>query len=190
MENWCSYKYILVHLLFSLFFSAFYGFDNIFVSFHPNNIIFSTFWRVFKVLPKTGLEPVFIGLLRSSPGPVSVFCWSQDQTSKHYLEEAPTEMTTGLEDWKLETTEGRNILFYKGKNYIPKYIELRRDIVKTFHDHETAGHPGEIGTYNAVWQHYWWPGLRTFVKNYVQGCETCQQFKIDRSPAKSAYIPT
>ena len=39
--------------------------------------------------------------------------------------------------------------------------------MKTFHDHETAGHPGEIGTYNAVQQHYWWPGLRTFVKNYV-----------------------
>ena len=29
-----------------------------------------------------------------------------------------------------------------------------------------------------------------FVKNYVQGCGICQQFKIDRSPAKPAYIPT
>ena len=26
----------------------------------------------------------FSGLLWSSPGPVSVFCWSQDRTSKHY----------------------------------------------------------------------------------------------------------
>ena len=100
---------------------------------------------------------------------------------KLLLEEAPTEMTTGLEDWKLETGNYRrqNILFYKGKKYIPKDIELEQDIVKTFHDHETAGHPGEIGTYNAVQQHYWWPGLRTFVKNHVQGCGTCQQFKID-----------
>ena len=32
-----------------------------------------------------------------------------------------------------------------------------------FHDPETAGHPGEIATYNAVQQHYWWPGLKTFV---------------------------
>ena len=62
--------------------------------------------------------------------------------------------------------------------------------MKSFHDHETAGHPGEIGTYNAVQQHYWWPGLRTFVKNYESGCDTFQQFKIDRSPAKPAYIPT
>jgi len=106
------------------------------------------------------------------------------------LENAPKEMTMGLEDWELDNTNGRNILFYKGKNYIPRDAELRRDIVKTFHDHETAGHPGEMGTYNAVRQHYWWPGLRTFVKNYVQGCGTCQQFKIDRTPAKPAYIPT
>ena len=61
--------------------------------------------------------------------------------------------------------------------------------MKTFHDHETAGHPG-VGIYNVVQQHYWWPGLHTFVKNYVQGCGTCQQFKIDRSPSKPAYLPT
>ena len=109
---------------------------------------------------------------------------------KLLLEKAPTPMTVGLEDWTIERTNGRNILFYKGKNYIPRNTELRRDIVKTFHDHETAGHPGEIGTYNAIRQHYWWPGLRTFVKNYVQGCGTCQQFKIDRTPSKPAYIPT
>ena len=109
---------------------------------------------------------------------------------KLLLETAPTSMTAGLDDWTMDTTDGRNILFYKGKNYIPRNTELRREIVKTFHDHETAGHPGEIGTYNAVRQHYWWPGLRTFVKNYVQGCGTCQQFKIDRSPSKPAYLPT
>ena len=62
--------------------------------------------------------------------------------------------------------------------------------MQNFHDHEMAGHPGELGTYNAVQQHYWWPGLRTFVKNYVQGCGTCQQFKIDRSPSRPAFIPT
>jgi reverse transcriptase-like protein/integrase-like protein/chromodomain-containing protein/p58 integrase-like protein len=109
---------------------------------------------------------------------------------KLILETAPTSMTAGLDDWKVETSNGQNILFYKGKNYIPRNTELRRELVKTFHDHETAGHPGEIGTYNAIRQHYWWPGLRTFVKNYVQGCGICQQFKIDRTPSKPAYIPT
>ena len=29
-----------------------------------------------------------------------------------------------------------------------------------------------------------------FVKNYIQGCRACQQFKIDWSPSKLAYITT
>jgi hypothetical protein len=102
----------------------------------------------------------------------------------------PKSMTAGLQDWTIQETNGQHILFYKGKNYIPRNIALRRELLQSFHDHETAGHPGELGTFNAIRQHYWWPGLRTFVKNYVQGCGICQQFKIDRSPAKPAYIPT
>ena len=58
-----------------------------------------------------------------------------------------------------------------------------------FHDHETAGHLGELETYNLVKQHYWWPGMRTFVKRYVQGCGICQQFKINQSPSHPSYLP-
>ena len=57
-----------------------------------------------------------------------------------------------------------------------------------FHDHETVRHPGELETYNAIRQHYWWPGMRTFVKNYVQGCGPCQQFKINHSPSHPALM--
>jgi Integrase zinc binding domain len=57
-----------------------------------------------------------------------------------------------------------------------------------YHDHGTAGHPGELETYNGIRQNYWWPGLQTFVKNYVQGCGICQQFKINQSPSNPAYI--
>ena len=94
------------------------------------------------------------------------------------------------DDWTLEKYGNRNILFYREKNYIPRDDLLQKDILRNFHDHETAGHPGELKTYNAVRQHYWWPGLRTFVKNYVLGCGTCQQFKIDRNPLKPAFLPT
>ena len=68
--------------------------------------------------------------------------------------------------------------------------DLWQEILQNLHNHEMVGRPRELGTYNAVRQHYWWPGQRTFVKNYVQGCRTCQWFKINCSPAKPAYIPT
>ena len=105
-------------------------------------------------------------------------------------EQGPDTLRDGTEDWTVELFNGKNILFYKGKNYIPLNPKLRHDIVESFHDHETAGHPGELETYNAIRQHYWWPGLRTFTKNYVQGCGVCQQFKINRSPSKPAFMPT
>ena len=106
------------------------------------------------------------------------------------LEQKPATLKNDLEDWTLERMGDKNVLFFKGKNYIPRDDDLRRDIAKMFHDHETAGHPRELETFNSIHQHYWWPGLRTFIKNYVKGCGICQQFKIDRSPTKLAFQPT
>ena len=37
--------------------------------------------------------------------------------------------------------------------------------------------------------HFWWLGMRTFVKKYVQGCGICQQFKINRNPSHPTYYP-
>jgi RNase H-like domain found in reverse transcriptase/Integrase zinc binding domain/Reverse transcriptase (RNA-dependent DNA polymerase) len=90
------------------------------------------------------------------------------------MEEGPTSLKNDLQDWKIEEIDGQKTIFFKGKNYIPKDLELRQDIVKMYHDHEMAGHPGELETYNGIRQNYWWPGLRAFVKNYVQGCGICQ----------------
>jgi hypothetical protein len=104
------------------------------------------------------------------------------------IEEGPTSLKNDLQDWKIEEIDGRKTIFFKEKNYIPKDLELQWDIVKMYHDHEMAGHPGGLETYNGIRQNYWWSGLRTFVKNYVQGCGICQQFKINRSLSNPAYI--
>ena len=106
------------------------------------------------------------------------------------LGNGPTTLQHNLEDWKLETIDSKKILFYKEKNYIPKDSSLQQDLVRSYHDLETAGHPGELETYNLVKEHYWWPGLRSFVKGYVQGCNQCQQFKINRNPSHPASLPT
>ena len=86
--------------------------------------------------------------------------------------------------------DNKKVLFYKGKNYILKDSNLWQDVVKNYHDLEMAGHPGELETYNTNKEHYWWPGLRSFMKSYVQGCSQCQQFKINRNPSHLAFLPT
>ena len=37
----------------------------------------------------------------------------------------PTNLQRDLEDWTTQEFEGKNILFYQGKNYIPKDYELQ-----------------------------------------------------------------
>jgi hypothetical protein len=66
------------------------------------------------------------------------------------MEEGPTSLKNDLQDWKIEEIDERKTIFFKEKNYILKDLELRRDIVKMYHDHETAGHPGELETYNRI----------------------------------------
>ena len=71
------------------------------------------------------------------------------------LEQGPNTIRWELGDWTIENFDGRDIIFFEGKNYIPQEDNLQWDITKMFHDHETVGHPGELETYNALWQHYW-----------------------------------
>ena len=104
------------------------------------------------------------------------------------LDKGPSNLQRDLGDWTTEEFEGKNVLFFQGKNYIPKNYELWQEITSQFHDRVTAGHPGEIETLNAIKEHYWWPGMRAFIKNYVKGCGTCQQFKINQNPSNPSYI--
>jgi Integrase zinc binding domain len=78
---------------------------------------------------------------------------------KTLMEEGLTSLKNNLQDWKIEEIDGRKTIFFKEKNYIPKDLELQQDIVKMYHDHEMAGHPGELETYIGIRQNYWWPGL-------------------------------
>ena len=81
------------------------------------------------------------------------------ETINVLLDKGPMNLQRDLEDWTTEEFEGRNVLFFQGKNYIPKNYELRREITSQFHDKITAGHPSEIKTLNAIKEHYWWPGM-------------------------------
>ena len=101
-----------------------------------------------------------------------------------------SNLANDLDDWKVKNLDKGKAIFYMRKNYIPWDVDLQQDVVKMYHDHETAGNPGELEMYNAVKDQYWWPRLRTFVKNYVKGCTICQQFKIDWHPSHPAYIFT
>jgi hypothetical protein len=43
---------------------------------------------------------------------------------KELLEQGPKEAKKNLIDWQVEEFGGKNVLFYKGKNYVPIDAEL------------------------------------------------------------------
>ena len=91
------------------------------------------------------------------------------------LKNGPRSLTKGLEDWNLED----GIILYRGQIYVPRNDTLRPEIVKRYHDHIATGHPGRWKTYELISREFWWPGISTFVKSYVDGCTTCQAMSRD-----------
>jgi hypothetical protein len=89
------------------------------------------------------------------------------------LKNGPRTLTKGLEDWNLED----GLILRKGRIYIPRSLELRREITRIHHESLATGHPGRWKTYELMTREYWWPGMSTFVKEYVDGCAQCQTTK-------------
>jgi len=94
--------------------------------------------------------------------------------------------------WNIETSgpdSSTRLLFYNGHLYIPDSLNLQCRIVSDHYDTPVAGHPGSLATTRSVRTSYWWPGMAAFVTKYVQGCATCQQFKVQTHPQRPALIP-
>jgi len=99
--------------------------------------------------------------------------------------EMPLPFKSKLTDW---TYKG-GILSYKDQVYVPNHLELRRTAVAKHHDHPTAGHPGILKTRQLVTTKFWWPGLPTFVRRYIEGCAICQQNKVNTHPTTPPLVP-
>ena len=70
---------------------------------------------------------------------------------------------------------------------------MQREIIGQYHNHIAIGHPGRWKTYELISRDFWWPGMSTFVKSFVDGCATCQATKIKprtKVPLQPNLIPT
>lgn len=61
--------------------------------------------------------------------------------------------------------------------YIPDNDEVKRLILRLYHDSILAGHPSQVNTVALVARNYYWPCMSEYVKCYVEGCEMCQCIK-------------
>lgn len=69
-------------------------------------------------------------------------------------------------------------LWWKGTRLvIPDNSDLKEQLFTGAHAHVYAGHFGAQKTEELLERHFWWPGLRPYVKEAVKKCDTCQRNK-------------
>jgi hypothetical protein len=76
------------------------------------------------------------------------------------------------------------LLLYKNRVYVPNVQELKLAILKETHNVAYARHPGYQKTVAAVKSHYFWPGMKKEIVEYIARCMECQKVKAEhRHPA-------
>jgi len=76
-----------------------------------------------------------------------------------------------------EWREVDGIMYKEGKVYVPKDNVLRAEIIRLHHDTPVGGHGRQWKTVELVTRNFWWPGVMKKVKQYVEGCNSCQRNK-------------
>ncbi|KAF8753953.1 hypothetical protein RHS01_06576 [Rhizoctonia solani] len=83
---------------------------------------------------------------------------------------APPSIRKAYQDYDWE----EDLLWYRGKLVVPDSEILKERLLREFHDSPLAGHPGQQRTLKLLSRNYWWPGMKSSAKEWVECCPTCQ----------------
>jgi Integrase zinc binding domain len=86
-----------------------------------------------------------------------------------------------------EVLSKEGLLFIEGQLWLPDDIDIKREVCQMAH--ELSGHPGKQRTLDHIKEDYFWPGLAHFVQNYMVGCLTCQECKVNTHPSNPGFSP-
>ena len=56
------------------------------------------------------------------------------------------------------------------------------EVIKLHYDIPIEGHGGQWKMAELVTRNFWWPGVTRKVKQYMEGCDTCQHNKNQTQP--------
>jgi Integrase zinc binding domain len=120
---------------------------------------------------------------------------TEHQSLQAEVEEAQEQCQAVLEElmkWELieQKDEEWGTYWYHGQQLVvPEDPKLHKNVLKMYHNHPTAGHPGIMWTLALVAKDYWWPTMWEFVTNYMKGCAICQQTKSSTIKPRVPLMP-
>jgi hypothetical protein len=71
------------------------------------------------------------------------------------------------------------ILLRKKKIFVPNVQDLKRMILHEIHNVSYAGHPGYQKTMATIKSHYFCPGMKKEIVEYIARCMECQKVKAE-----------
>ncbi|QRW19885.1 Retrotransposable element Tf2 protein [Rhizoctonia solani] len=83
---------------------------------------------------------------------------------------APLSIRKAYRDYDWE----EDLLWYRGKLVVPDSKTLKERLLREFHNSPLARHPGQQRTLELLNCNYWWPGMKSSTKEWVECCPTCQ----------------
>lgn len=99
---------------------------------------------------------------------------SEDPAAQAGLQLSQSKSTDTSNRWSLDDS---GLLRLDDRIYVPAVKDLRLQVLHHHHDHILIGHFGQNRTLELIRQNYTWPGIRTFVCDYVKSCTTCARNK-------------
>jgi hypothetical protein len=80
---------------------------------------------------------------------------------------------------KLKVSNSIEVLTFEGLIYVPNNREIKRLILQSRHDANFAGHFGRRKTLDLVRRDFYWPGMTSYIIEYIKTCDVCQRNRID-----------
>ena len=77
----------------------------------------------------------------------------------------------------------------KRRIYVPNNKKTREKILTENHNSVDVKHPGQQRMLELIKQNYWRPGLKEYVKKYIQGYFKCQQNKVQHQKKAEELHP-
>jgi len=72
------------------------------------------------------------------------------------------------------------VLWYKGRQWVPNSIDHRKMILHEEHESKVAGHMGQETTSEFVWRNFFWPQMDQWIEDNVRSGPNSQKNKAAR----------
>jgi hypothetical protein len=71
----------------------------------------------------------------------------------------------------------KGFLMYQNRKRVPGNAFMRTNIIAETHNSPAAGHPGRENTYSILARTYFWPGILSNIRQFIQNCDVCGRTK-------------